>query len=51
MVLGGKMQTYLDMVDGIYHEQEQKISKQIQIKQGCSESMADYLVREYLMYD
>ena len=51
MVVDGTMQAYLDRVDGIYHEQEQKISAQIQKKQSCSESMADYLAKEYLMYD
>jgi uncharacterized protein YjcR len=51
MVLDGTMQEYLDKIDGIYQEQERTISKQIQKKQGCSESMADYLAREYLMYE
>ena len=51
MVLDGTMQDYLDRVDGIYHEQERQISKQIREKRGYSESMADYLAREMLMYD
>lgn len=51
MVLGGTMQKYLDRIDGIYHDEEKRISKQIQKKKGYSESMADYLAREYLMYD
>jgi hypothetical protein len=51
MVLDGTMQEYLDRIDGMYCEQEKTISKQIQNKQGCSESMADYLAREYLLYD
>jgi hypothetical protein len=51
MVLDGTMQEYLDEIDGIYHEQERTISKQIQKKQGGSERMADYLAREFLMYE
>jgi len=51
MVIGGTMQEYLDRIDGIYHEQEQKISTQIQENSMCSENMADYLARELLMYD
>jgi hypothetical protein len=51
MVLDGTMQEYLYRIDGVFYEQEKTISKQIQKKKGCSESMADYLAREYLMYD
>jgi hypothetical protein len=50
IVLSGTIQEYLDDVDGIYHEQEQNISEQIQKKQGYSASMADYLAKEYLIY-
>lgn len=51
MVLNGTMQSYLDRVDGMYHNQEKTISKQLQEKSGYTESMADYLAREILLYD
>ena len=51
MVLDGTMQDYLDRIDDMYYDQEEKISRKIQKKKGCSESMAEYLAREYLLYD
>ena len=51
MVLDGTIQEYVDIFDGYFHKQKNKISEQLQEKDGYSESMADDFAREILMYD
>jgi len=51
MVLDGTIQEYVNIFDDYYHEHKNKISEQLHQKDGYSESVANDLAREILMYD
>ena len=49
LMLTGEMQGYLDGTDGAYREQRQEIKERL--SEVYDETAADYLSREYMMYD